>query len=353
MAKSGLKHIDVGAELARTEWESEESHELIHGISFPALPVERQLFYRDDEHKWYIYSGTEWVWLGGGGGLAVHGNEYHDPDFATEAALASHAAAATDIHGVGANYIPAAPAASHLVRTFTKGWTSGKSLIGSGVGADPTEMDFPPAFSRVHACPSDENANRQTFAPGAWLRVLLASEEEDTLGEFDSSVKAGTATGTSTNHLVDTTLNQFVPGDVGRTVWNTTDNTYATITAYNSTSDVTISADIMASGEGYKLYFSLFTATYAGYYLAVGIIRCSTEADKSYFVGIFKNGTDYLTAGLQSSITANWMMTASVLGYVKLNANDTLDLRFYHNSTTAKEIVATKGQTAFQVFRLV
>jgi hypothetical protein len=84
MAKSGLKHIDVGAELTKTEWESEDSHEVVHGTSFPSSPVERQLFYRDDEHKWYIYNGSEWVWLGGGagGGMQVHGNEYHDPDFA-------------------------------------------------------------------------------------------------------------------------------------------------------------------------------------------------------------------------------------------------------------------------------
>jgi len=68
MAKSGLKHIDVGPELTKTEWESQETHELIHGTSFPSSPVERQLFYRDDEHKWYIYNGTSWVWLGGGGG---------------------------------------------------------------------------------------------------------------------------------------------------------------------------------------------------------------------------------------------------------------------------------------------
>lgn len=51
MAKSGFKHIDVGPELTKTEWENEESHELIHGTSFPASPAERQLFYRDDEHK--------------------------------------------------------------------------------------------------------------------------------------------------------------------------------------------------------------------------------------------------------------------------------------------------------------
>jgi hypothetical protein len=82
MAKSGLKHIDVGPELTKTEWESEDSHEVVHGASFPGSPVERQLFYRDDEHKWYIYNASSWVWLGGGGGMSVHGNEYHDPDFA-------------------------------------------------------------------------------------------------------------------------------------------------------------------------------------------------------------------------------------------------------------------------------
>jgi hypothetical protein len=83
MAKSGLKHIDVGAELTKTEWESEDSHEILHGSSFPGSPVERQLFYRDDEHKWYIYNASAWVWLGGGGGGMIdHGNEYHTPDFA-------------------------------------------------------------------------------------------------------------------------------------------------------------------------------------------------------------------------------------------------------------------------------
>jgi hypothetical protein len=83
MAKSGLKHIDVGAELTKTEWESEESHEIVHGTSFPSSPVERQLFYRDDEHTWYIYDGSQWVSLQGiGGGMQEHGNEYHNPDFA-------------------------------------------------------------------------------------------------------------------------------------------------------------------------------------------------------------------------------------------------------------------------------
>ena len=103
MVKSGLKHIDVGPELTKTEWENEESHELIHGTSFPASPAERQLFYRDDEHKWHIYNGSEWVWLGGGG-METHGNEYHSPDFEEEgvaaAQIATHATLSTNVHGI-------------------------------------------------------------------------------------------------------------------------------------------------------------------------------------------------------------------------------------------------------------
>jgi hypothetical protein len=47
------------------------------------------------------------TWPGGtpGGGMEVHGNEYHDPDYATAAALAAHAALNTGAHGVGSNYL--------------------------------------------------------------------------------------------------------------------------------------------------------------------------------------------------------------------------------------------------------
>lgn len=211
MAKSGLRHIDVGAELTKTEWESEESHEIIHGNGFPDSPVERQLFYRDDEHKWYIYDGTDWVWLGGGsgGGMEVHGNEYHDPDFeqagtaaaavethrttethtqaqppaghgnekhnpdfaetshthpdlspahkdittgvhgvgestvesasGSQAKVDAHKDLTTGVHGAGENHLALAPDSNHLVRSFTKGWTSGKILVGAGADANPSE----------------------------------------------------------------------------------------------------------------------------------------------------------------------------------------------------------------------
>ena len=66
--------------------------------------------------------------------------------------------------------------------------------------------------------------------------------------------KSGTATATSASHLVDTTNAQFVAGDVGKTVYNSTDETTAKITAYTSTSDITLDTDIMAEDESYYIY---------------------------------------------------------------------------------------------------
>ncbi len=79
MANSGLKHADVGDELSKAEWLSEESHELVHGTSFPGSPTERQLFYRDDEHKCYVYDGSAWVELTAGGGTPpAHASTHED-----------------------------------------------------------------------------------------------------------------------------------------------------------------------------------------------------------------------------------------------------------------------------------
>jgi hypothetical protein len=56
------------------------------------------------------------TWPGGtpGGGMEVHGNEYHDPDFATETALAAHAAATTSAHWADADGVLTFPKQSGL-----------------------------------------------------------------------------------------------------------------------------------------------------------------------------------------------------------------------------------------------
>ncbi|TET17091.1 MAG: hypothetical protein E3J81_02265, partial [Dehalococcoidia bacterium] len=117
MAKSGIRHADVGDELSKAEWLDEEHHELIHGTSFPGTPAERQLFYRDDEHKWYIYNGTSWVSLQGGatanlddiGDVNVptpSDGDFVEWDTATSKWIEiAHKDATTGVHGVGARHV--------------------------------------------------------------------------------------------------------------------------------------------------------------------------------------------------------------------------------------------------------
>lgn len=70
-------------------------------------------------------------------------------------------------------------------------------------------------------------------------------------GAFTSQA-AGTADGTSANKLVDSTATFALDGVlVGAIVRNTTDNTYASVTAIDSETQLTLDTDIFVSGEDY------------------------------------------------------------------------------------------------------
>jgi len=60
MVTKGIYHPETGTALEKTEYEAEASHELASGTEFPGAPTEKELFYRTDEHKWYVWTGSEW-----------------------------------------------------------------------------------------------------------------------------------------------------------------------------------------------------------------------------------------------------------------------------------------------------
>ena len=68
--------------------------------------------------------------------------------------------------------------------------------------------------------------------------------------------REGSDTAGTTDKLTDTGKSQFLSTDPTneKVVHNITDDTWAVITGYTSTSVVTISNDIMASGESYEIY---------------------------------------------------------------------------------------------------
>ncbi len=73
--------------------------------------------------------------------------------------------------------------------------------------------------------------------------------------EFNLESRRGTANSDTANALVDSTEEQFLAGDVDKTVYNVDDRTYAKVTAFVSTSQLTLSADIFPDGdENYRIY---------------------------------------------------------------------------------------------------
>ena len=90
------------------------------------------------------------------------------------------------------------------------------------------------------------------------VQRALTVVPSDTIGVPDPRrfTVSSAATSTTTNKLVDTgglftTTNLVGVGDI---VYNITDGTIATVTAVDSATILTLSANIMASGESYSIY---------------------------------------------------------------------------------------------------
>jgi hypothetical protein len=84
------------------------------------------------------------------------------------------------------------------------------------------------------------------------LTTSFVDRGDPSVWDFNLRKEEGTATSTSANHLVDATATFQTNGVVVNDyVNNTTDNTWAKVTAVNSEIDLTLDADIMTNGESY------------------------------------------------------------------------------------------------------
>ena len=91
------------------------------------------------------------------------------------------------------------------------------------------------------------------------IQYLIIEDTENLINgdtvTFSSVVDSGTTTATTANKLVDATQNFLTTVRIGDIVKNTTDSTSATVTAIDSNTILSISADIMASGENYQIKY--------------------------------------------------------------------------------------------------
>lgn len=346
MAGSGIKHIDVGVQLARSEWESEESHELVHGNAFPGTPVERQLFYRDDLHAWYIYNGTTWVSLQAAaidklddiGDVDVASPSDGDFVYYDDASGLWKARALVDAD------IPAAIArdsevdadiATHAALTTGVHWADA-----DGVLTFPNQ-----AGARAYLSGSD-----QTIPRSATTLIKLNATAFDRQSEFDVSVVSGTADATSANKLHDT--GAFTEAEsyyLNRAVWNTTDNTYTTVSGKDSDDQLSLADDIMADGEGYELFHSKYTAKNAGIYLIVGTFRILLDNGEKAYCYVYKDGSSIFIGRFSAGGDNVWGQPLA-LTVVELAVDDYIQMKAYHIAD--EDISAGNNVTSLTVAKI-
>jgi len=212
------------------------------------------------------------------------------------------------------------------------------------------------ALGQVPECWVYLSTDQLNLLTGKVLVIEFDSTVEDIGSNFCATTWiTGSATETSAGHLVDTTNNQFTSTMVGKRIKNTTDTTYAYITAYNSTSDLTVSPDIFVSGEEYEIKNAKYITPVSGRYSIFANLAWDTglEDGKVYGDGIYKNHSSILwgnqysagTAGFGQNLT--FTFSASKNDYIELVAisrtsTDTSDLAKGSNQTYMKIRLVSK-----------
>lgn len=205
-------------------------------------------------------------------------------------------------------------------------------------------------WAKQSGCYVTLSAN-QTIKLGETKATLAWNTEAfDNQNEFNGTRKTGSADATEANKLHDAD-GGFVAGDVGKTVWNTTDHTYTTVTGFVDDGELDLADDIMADTNGYHLYFSRFTATNAGKYLAVLGVTIQALDDTQYFsLTLQKNGGTHLRYYFTSPADGSWL-SGSMTVKVELAASDYLDTKAYPVGG-ATELVQS-GASSFSVVKLL
>ena len=175
------------------------------------------------------------------------------------------------------------------------------------------------------------SATLQTCKNTTFTHVILDAEDHDVQNELDVTLVSGTADATSANQLKDTgAFTEAATYYVGRTVWNSTDHTYTTVTGKTDNDTLDLADDIMVDTETYKLYFSRFTATVAGrYQVNAAISYPSPVADTRLWCCIYKN--DALVVYNLAHISSTATGTVNVAYIIDLAATDYVNLYAYQN----------------------
>ena len=138
--------------------------------------------------------------------MEVHGNEYHNPDFATESALSSHATATTGVHGVGSDTV------GIMNKDKTVQDADGDTKIQVEESADEDKIHMTVKGVEVFLLHEDgiidlakQSAFHgylpepdQTLSNNTWTQIELGAEAYDNQDEFNTATYRFTAKKTGT-----------------------------------------------------------------------------------------------------------------------------------------------------------
>lgn len=225
----------------------------------------------------------------------------------------------------------------------------GSNWIPLFVGATQAYVDA--KFSNVSRARAYKNTIEQVVPTGAWTRVELDVESFDYKNEFTTTRKTGVADATEANKLHDAD-GGFAASDVGAAIWNTTDNTYTTVSAFVDSGELTLADDIMVNGENYILFHSIFKASEAGYYYVIGAARFTSFADGARcYIGLFVNeSTNACEIGSHGSHAGH--LSAMAPAILSLNANDTVVLKIWQNTGGNLDLHNVGNETFMAIHRL-
>lgn len=159
-------------------------------------------------------------------------------------------------------------------------WTATMNIDGTGWAA----VEKRNGAGRIHPPQFQVVGNKIYYVwdefVGGWYQIFTGSMNTDgtgwvvtqqTFGNFYryypelqvvDDIIIGTADATGANKLYDAD-GGFSTSDIGKIVWNTTDNTYTTVSGFVDSGELDLADDIMVNGEGYTLFFPLQYVYYA------------------------------------------------------------------------------------------
>lgn len=215
---------------------------------------------------------------------------------------------------------------------------------------------------KVYIGHADGNLQFQMAAGTSDYIIYVASstyggKSQATQGATGLRLASGTATGSSPNKLIDSNAS-FTAALVDMAVYNAADDTWARVTAVDSTTQLSLSANIFASGEAYEIASAIdnlpeaFGSADSGFRANITIrVSPGTFSDDVTFIG--KTAGDNKTLTVKGSTTGSTTISGRCIFRQRLtleNLTFTNKLYSYFGADLSWYACATSGVSRLYMY---